>query len=262
MPKKAGECLQFENCENFRELGGYKSNNGQTVKWGMFYRTPALGSITSEKDLTIFNKLGVKHIFDFRSETEQAQFPDPVFEGVQMHKIAATLTTDGKGLNFDLPSLVSGGANAVEELLEGVSDGYEVLPFNNPAYQKMFEIIKNNETPILFHCTAGKDRTGVAAALILILLGVSEQDVVEDYMATNKNRVSTVQKMVERFSKYLQHEKSEEFIRVLAGVEEKNIWRALNAIKKKYQNYDEYFLKEFGISQTIKEKIKQNYLEN
>ena len=122
---------------------------------------------------------------------------------------------------------------------------YTALPFNNKAYKKAFEMIKNYEGPLLFHCYAGKDRTGVLTALILILLDVNYLQIFNDYMLSIRSM-----KMMCGSSA----------LPVAWQVREEWLEASLNAILVKYGSYDKYFEAEYGIDKTIKEKIKDYYL--
>lgn len=262
MQLKAGECISFEKCDNFRELGGYIGYEGKAVKGGMFFRAPALCQIKTENDVKLFSTLGIKHIFDFRSSSEQSAQPDPLFEGITTHNIPATLTKSGEEMSFDLPTILKGGRVGIMQLLQNVSEGYKVLPFNNPAYINMFNVIKAFDTPILFHCTAGKDRTGVAAALILIMLGVSESDAISDYLLTNECRKSSISALLNGYGHMIDDkENAESFIKMIAGVEEQNLISTFTEIKKTYGNYTSYFNAEFGIDDKILQAIRENYLK-
>ena len=164
--ERPGAPLPFEACENFRELGGYTGCGGRHVKYGAFYRSPALANIKTPADRARFEELGVRTVFDFRSEKERTLAPDPDFPGVVNIPASAMLAEDGSEVDFDLEKLLR-SEDGIRMLTEGVHESYARMPFGNPAYRALFGAIRAGQTPILFHCTAGKDRTGVAAALIL-----------------------------------------------------------------------------------------------
>ena len=187
--ERPGAPLPFEACENFRELGGYTGCGGRHVKYGAFYRSPALANIKTPADRARFEALGVRTVFDFRSEKERTLAPDPDFPGVVNIPASAMLAEDGSEVDFDLEKLLR-SEDGIRMLTEGVHESYARMPFGNPAYRALFGAIRAGQTPILFHCTAGKDRTGVAAALILKALGVSREDIVEDYLLTNACRTT------------------------------------------------------------------------
>ena len=197
--ERPGAPLPFEACENFRELGGYTGCGGRHVKYGAFYRSPALANIKTPADRARFEALGVRTVFDFRSEKERTLAPDPDFRAGQ--------------------------------------------------------------TPILFHCTAGKDRTGVAAALILKALGVSREDIVEDYLLTNACRTTGQDQfrgMLERAG--LPAAQAQQVTEIATGVRRESIESALDAIEEKYPSFEEYLRAEFEIGAAELEDIRARYL--
>ena len=152
--ERPGAPLPFKACENFRELGGYTGCGGRHVKYGAFYRSPALANIKTPADRARFEALGVRTVFDFRSEKERTLAPDPDFPGVVNIPASAMLAEDGSEVDFDLEKLLR-SEDGIRMLTEGVHESYARMPFGNPAYRALFGAIRAGQTPILFHCTAG-----------------------------------------------------------------------------------------------------------
>lgn len=257
---KPGAALPFEACENFRELGGYVGCGGKRVRYGVFYRAPALAAIRTPADRALFASLGVRTVFDFRSDAERTLAPDPEFPGVKNIARNALFAPDGSEQNFDLEEIVRSEAG-LRLLTEGVHEGYLRMPFENPAYRALFAAILADETPVLFHCTAGKDRTGVAAALILLALGVSREDVIADYLLTNAYRARSG----EAFRKTLEQMgvpagRAAEVADVGAGVRRESIESALNAIDARYARLEEYFAAELGVDAAALALLRERYL--
>ena len=143
----------------------------------------------------------------------------------------------------------------------GVHESYARMPFGNPAYRALFGAIRAGQTPILFHCTAGKDRTGVAAALILKALGVSREDIVEDYLLTNACRTTGQDQfrgMLERAG--LPAAQAQQVTEIATGVRRESIESALDAIEEKYPSFEEYLRAEFEIGAAELEDIRARYL--
>lgn len=259
--EKTGQPLPFEACENFRELGGYEGCGGMHVRKGVFYRAPALANIHTPADIERFQSLGIKKAFDFRSETERKAAPDPAFEGTENIAVSALLDENGQEVNFDLEEMIR-TQEGLRRLVQDVYDGYARMPFGNKAYRKMFDAIRADEVPILFHCTAGKDRTGVAAALILKMLGVCREDIISDYMRTNECRraaLGEVCRMIEAAGH--PHALAEETARLASGVRAESIESALDAIEERYPSFEAYLEAEYGIEATELEEIRARYLE-
>ncbi len=251
-----GTPVAFEVCENFRELGGYKAKDGKTVKHGMIYRTGALALVKTEKDVETFKKLKIKTVIDFRSSVERKAQPDPEFDGVTNIPISALYDTNGEEVRFDLDEIFGAGRKGVDLMLKEVEDAYESLPFNNPAYKIMFEQICSGNTPVLFHCSAGKDRTGVAAALILRALCVSDEQILDDFDITNKLRPKSRAYFIEKYAQYLPGEDMEALTQSILGVDRKLLQRTLAAIDKKYENYEEFLLKECDVTKEMLKNMR------
>ena len=145
--ERPGAPLPFKACENFRELGGYTGCGGRHVKYGAFYRSPALANIKTPADRARFEALGVRTVFDFRSEKERTLAPDPDFPGVVNIPASAMLAEDGSEVDFDLEKLLR-SEDGLRMLTEGVHESYARMPFGNPAYRALFGAIRAGQTPI------------------------------------------------------------------------------------------------------------------
>lgn len=255
-----GSPLPFERCDNFRELGGYAGLGGKHVKYGAFYRAPALANLRTEADWALFCSLGVKTVFDFRSDAERAQLPDPELPGVRCVHAPAMLDGGGGGVNFDLNAILAGGERAIDGMLDWVESSYAGIAFGNPAYRQLFEAIAAGKTPVLFHCSAGKDRTGVAAALILLALGVAREDVVRDYLLTNDCRARSRTALVKKLEPAL-GARAAEYADVIGGVRQSSIDTTLDAIERRYPSFEAYLEAECGVTPAALARIREQYLE-
>ena len=151
-----------------------------------------------------------------------------------------------------------------ENLLKGMPDEgrrmadamYERMLFGNKAYKELFRALEAGETPVLFHCSAGKDRTGVAAMLILLALGVSRADALADYMLTNVYR----REIIERF---LADKPAAErdLLLPVEGVSEPMGAGAIDEILRRYPSYEAYFADEFGLDAVRLKALRDFYLE-
>ncbi len=255
-----GTPVMFENCENFRELGGYTGRGGKKVKRGLIYRTAALAGIYSEEDVHAFNSLGIKTAFDFRSSSERDEQPDPEFDGVENISISAMYDENGNEVLFDLAKIFGDGRNGIDVMLAEVRAAYRTMPFNNPAYKMMFEQICAGNMPLLFHCSAGKDRTGVAAALILRALGVSDEQIFTDYMLTNVLRPKTREYFKKKYAKFLPGEDMETITHSILGVELDMLETSLNVIDEKYDDFEEYLRKECDVTSEMLANMRRDLL--
>lgn len=258
--------LPVEGATNFRELGGYPSAGGRHVKEGIFYRGGALGRLTSDADRALLESLGIKLVLDLRSAGEARENPDPVPRGARYLRISAMYYSDGTELDFS-----PAGMSRVEREFSAASQGpspqdaftsfYAAMPFHNPAFQAMFRALEAGDVPILFHCTAGKDRTGAAAMLILLALGVDRDTVVADYMATNRCRAAEIEAL-RRQHKGLAEEDPEQWAQLSAryGVLSRYADAALDAILDRYGSWEDYFREEYGLDHSRLTSLRDAYL--
>lgn len=252
--------LPFSKVENFRELGGYPAKENRFVKWGRFYRSARLTHLDEEETLR-FMALGMKSVLDLRSTGEIAAYPDPIFERVEQKAISAIIEMDGNEKNFDPAQLL---VQTEEEMRKDEADFmniYRNMPFHNAAYQWMFDRLLEEKTPILFHCTAGKDRTGIAAALILMALGTPRSVIEEDYMLTNLCCQKNIEKMIEKYYKPGQPVFVKEYLSCIGGVGLHNLAAALDAVEEKYPTPEAFFEAEYGLTAQKLSLLQSIYTE-
>jgi len=253
------DILGIEKKRNLRDLGGYKTQNGKHVKKGYFFRSSRLMDF-DQAELKILNSLNIKKIYDLRSKEEVKDSPDPTLKGAEYIHSSAAARVDGTEVNFSPAALIAENVYSKECNDEFTHKVYGNLPFSY-AYKRMFEDIVAGNVPILFHCSAGKDRTGIAAILILLALGVDEETAMYDYMLTNEYR----KEYIERFKKDFPLTKLDGelagMLLAYEGVTYTNADYSLKRIKEKYENYDEYFEKEYNLDKDALQRLRDLYTE-
>ncbi|MEO6571758.1 MAG: tyrosine-protein phosphatase [Ilumatobacteraceae bacterium] len=170
--------IEFEGSTNFRDLGGYPSTLGGTTRWGRVYRADGLHALTVD-DLERFASLGIVTVYDLRTDDERAESPDavPSIHVSVMGRLLATRDTP------DFAALVGhdDGVTFMRDMCVGL------LEHAAPEIGRVLTGLSTDEhLPGVFHCTAGKDRTGVIAALLLEWLGVDRETVVDDFHLTER----------------------------------------------------------------------------
>jgi len=172
--------LQLSGATNFRNLGGYAGQGGRPVRWRQLFRSDHLADLTTEDLLTI-ERLGVARVFDFRGKTERLA-QACVIPGAVVHSLAIEPTVvQGLKILIDAGQLVTVD-NAVGLMQQTYRD---FVLDNSPRFAEFFGHLLADDAPLVFHCTAGKDRTGFAAALLLEALGVPRAVILQDYLLTN-----------------------------------------------------------------------------
>ena len=173
--------IPLEGASNLRDLGGWPTRHGGTVRHGHVFRSAALHGLT-ENDVATMRRLGVHHVVDFRGDGERARWPTRLGE-VTIHPLAIAPT-----MGASLRDLVSDPNATSDDVVRVMRAAYGAYINDwHHRYRAMFDLLLAEPAmPLLFHCTAGKDRTGVAAALLLAALGVDEASIRADYLATNQ----------------------------------------------------------------------------
>ena len=253
--------LPFTGAHNFRDLGGYKTEDGRTVKWGKIYRSDNLHSLTDE-DLKYMKRLNIKSVVDFRSLEERESEPDRL--NPDMTQVLLPINFQPKELDDDSIK------NIIKDLTFGDLDSSNLLRDFNiviveefaEEYKNFFRyIIENNAEPLVFHCTAGKDRAGFASAMILTILGVSREKVIEDYLLTNtyvKDHVDD--KMLEIELKTFFRADTDN-LRKINLVEERYIQAAFDTIDSKWGGMDRYISEALNLNEEDILKLQDFYLE-
>jgi protein-tyrosine phosphatase len=188
----ADRSLHLTTAANFRDAGGYRTQDGKWVRMGLVYRSNGIEHLTDE-ELAQIGRLHIKLVCDLRTVEEIRRGPDRVPEGAV--DISADVLADDADLIHVMIVERVGGTAALEGISQVSREGIEEriyrdfvrLPSAQRAYQALFERLADpGQLPTLFHCTAGKDRTGWAQAVFLSILGVPRSTIVEDYVLTNQ----------------------------------------------------------------------------
>jgi protein-tyrosine phosphatase len=176
--------IHLEGGSNLRDLGGWGTRDGRTVRHGQVFRSAALHALT-EADLASLQTLGVRVICDFRGGGERSKFPSRIAAGtvgMTVHELAIAPT-----IGASLRDLLANRDATEADVMEVMRLAYAAYATDwHHQYRAMFDLLLASDAPLLFYCTAGKDRTGFGAALLLAALGVPEDSVLADYMATNR----------------------------------------------------------------------------
>ena len=248
---------------NIRDLGGLQAGDGRYVRKGLLYRSSALYFFDKE-ELEPVQALGIRMILDFRAESGARKRPDPPLAGAVYYNKCAGFQNMIEDLNSpaDLASLIfdeDQKGNTIDVL---VSSYMASLAFSNESYQFMFDSLLSGTAPLLFHCSNGKDRTGVAAMLILLALGVPEETVKADYMRSNVTRRAEIEALMEKY-KFLTDslDNARSFLTMVGGVLPQSADMMMSEILEKYGTYENYMEQEYGFDEEKLTKLRDMYLE-
>jgi protein-tyrosine phosphatase len=174
--------IPFEAVTNFRDLGGYRARSGRRIRWGRIFRSDALHGMT-EGDVAMYDDLGLTAVYDLRGDVEVAEQPDPM---PSRHlPILSRPAGDQTPSAFDAAASTDG-----ERLLADIYIGH--IDHAAETIGELFSALTEpGGLPAVFHCHAGKDRTGLVAALLLEALGVERTAIFDDYELTSRRSRGT-----------------------------------------------------------------------
>lgn len=240
--------VALEGAHNFRDLGGYPSEDGRSVRWGLFYRSDALADLTDD-DVEKIGKLGIKLVCDFRTAEERADAPDRLPDDPAPEVLELEIGVKGAKLNELQERILSGD-------LEGVDLGQMLVDGNRAfvtkfvdRYARLLERVQHAESlPTLVHCTGGKDRAGMASALILRTLGVPEEIVFDDFLLTNhytERRIEEILLFI-RFASLFRTDPED--VRPVLGVERAYLEAGFEEILERHGSFDAFRRDALGVS--------------
>lgn len=230
---------------NFRDLGGYKNAEGRYVKWGKVFRSDDLHNLT-DADLKYLSSIPLVSIVDFRSDDEISQAPDKNPSSLkENYKYSISPGNLMEAVVKDINALT---VERADQLMKDMN----VLLVTDSAcidqYRKFFALLQNpGDAPLMFHCSAGKDRTGMGAALFLSSLGVDEQTIMNDYLSSNTY-------LADKYAKYKAESPA---LTSLFEVKQEFLQAGLERIKKDHGSVENYLTKVLNVDI---QKMKELYL--
>ncbi|MCP8856700.1 tyrosine-protein phosphatase [Latilactobacillus fuchuensis] len=189
--------LPLQQGRNFRELGGYQTTDGHTLKWHKLIRSATLANL-NQSDLDYLADYGLQYDVDFRSVDEKTAAPDrlPQQTTYELLPVFAVDETANSASEEEMYQLFSQDATTGYQRMVKVYDNLINQERSKAAYRRFFELLLANDqdnSSLLFHCSAGKDRTGMGAAFLLSALGVPETTIQADYLLTNQASANYIQ---------------------------------------------------------------------
>ena len=239
--------FKLQGASNFRDLGGYATCDGRTVRWRHIFRSNHLGHLT-ETDIGVVRELGVKHAFDFRGSDERTAAACAVKE-ITVHSLPIEPTVVA-ALRARLQARALSSADALDIMRESYR-GYVRL--NTHSFRELFAHLVDGEGPLVIHCTAGKDRTGFACALILHALGVPESVIGEDYLLTNR---------FYRRDPASSPDLPDEVRQAIGSVRASFLAAGFETINERYGNLEGYFRDGLGLGTRERSELKRRYLQS
>lgn len=271
------QSLSLTGVGNARELGGYTTEDGRTVKHGVLLRTAKLAKAT---EADIERLLSVYHLavdVDFRGDNETESAPDPEMEGVEYLNIHILddSADPPEELEAEIAALEEQGVE-IDQITRlrlfqkygGFTDQMYVDILSSDAgkagYSRFFQALLElpEDRAILFHCSQGKDRTGCGAMLILFALGVDEETVMQDYLLTNEyNAALIAEERAYLIENGIGEDELDEFMKTMDQVYPEFMANAIQWMTETYGSPMGYIMQELGVTEPQIQALRNKFLE-
>lgn len=243
---------------NLRPLGGMETATGQRVKPGLLYRSGQLFQLDSAQQSYLSQTLNIRRIVDMRTAEERQRFPDVTWPGVKydVTDILAQPSTDNSA---SLQSMVTEHGNVHDRMIEL----YEQLALTSSAQQGYHDFITSllgPDQPMVFHCFAGKDRTGVGAALIFKILGVAPAAIMTDYLRTNQDRQAANQQILAMVRPQVEPQQLATIEQALL-VDADYLTHYFDVIDQHFGSFDAYLETGLRLTPAVLDRVRARYLE-
>lgn len=240
--------LPMEGGYNFRDLGGISTQDGRYVKWGKLFRSDDLHSLTDD-DLTYLSSIPLTTVVDFRSGQEMESSPDRRPASVE-NDYPFSITPGNLPTSAELSpaTLALIESYDMDSMMMSINEQLVTDTASIRIYVDFFRLVQQEDKiPLLFHCSAGKDRTGMAAALILFALGVDEDTVMQDYLLSNQYIKDKYAPYIERFPS----------LEPVFSVKPEFLQAGIRAMKHECGSIEEFLVRELHINI---DKMREMYL--
>ncbi|MBR0776064.1 tyrosine-protein phosphatase [Bradyrhizobium diazoefficiens] len=239
--------LSLQGASNFRDLGGYPTADGRLTRWRHIFRSNHLGQLTAA-DVETVRALGVRSAFDFRGVEERASGVCVVDE-ITVHSLPIEPTVVA-ALRAELVA----GRLTAPVALDIMRESYRnYVRHNTDSFRTLFGHLLEDHAPLVIHCTAGKDRTGFASALILHALGVPDEVISEDYLLTNQ---------FYRRDPSAATDLPEDVRNAIGSVETSYLGAAYEAVGREYGDLETYLRDGLRLGTAERTALKARYLQS
>ena len=279
MAEAAGDSqsLLLTGVGNARELGGYTTEDGKTVKHGVLLRTAKLADATEDDIQRLLTVYRLAVDVDFRGDDEAEMAPDPEMEGVEYLNIHILDDSAGppEELQAELAALEEQGIEVDRITQLRLFAKYAVMTdemyvdilssdTGKAGYSRFFRALLDlpEDRALLFHCSQGKDRTGCGAMLILFALGVDEETIMEDFLLTNEYNAALIAKEREYLIENgATEEEAETFMKTMDQVSPEFMEKAIQWMNETYGTPLGYITRELGVTESEIHELRDKFLD-
>lgn len=258
-----GAPIDLPTLANLRDLGGWTAPDGAPVARGLLYRSTKLAGIDQADTEQLVDRK-VQTVVDLRTKMERDAEPDPEVPGAT-NVFLDVFAGSEMAASADLRDLLKHPREVTSALGDGkavefMSVAYReivVLPSALKAYRGFFDVLEQTTEPVLFHCTTGKDRTGWGAALIFTVLGVSRDEIVQEYLLTNDQLLPRFKKSFEAFELA---GGDPAVLKPVLGVDRAYLQNSFDTVDKEFGSMDRYLQDGLGLDPERQQNLRAKYL--
>lgn len=257
----------FRDENNLRDLGGMPAMDSRVMTRGLVFRSGALGNL-NKVELNNLRNLHLRYVLDLRTAVEARRNPDPNIPGVRQVRVCGATDAAGHEINMSPLGFIRlamhprrRDPDKQPNRVASVAGLYASVAFDNPAYRELFKQLEAGNVPLLFHCSQGKDRTGIAAMLVLAALGYDEDVIVDRYVLTNEYRRESLSHAIDGHRVIMSRLPILRLIVQFAeGVIREFGERVFEEIHQQYGTLEAYFQAEFGLDAERLAALRDFYL--
>jgi protein-tyrosine phosphatase len=255
--------LPLTSVRNPRDLGGYPAADGKVIKSHRLLRTGKMSHLTA-KDQQFLQSYGLVQVVDLRTKAECQKSGDPAIAGVKHYNISASShdnTQAGKSLQELEKQYRLDPLAGFRQMCQSYHDSI-VSSHAQHAYHDLFELLAaTKEGATIFHCSEGKDRTGLVTVLLLHLLGVAPEVIRQDYLFSNPMLDNYRFQRDQAALKTGANLNTRACLRSLGSVANEYLDTALITVQDNYSDLDSYLSKQIGVTSSLKAELRKLYLE-
>lgn len=266
-----GGRIVLDGLPNTRDLGGISADGGRVVKHGLLIRSGALEHATDRDVRVLLDTFNVRSVIDLRTAEERREHPDPedAMQGVRFYD-APVLSASTFGITRGSSAFVKAAGmvrtlRAVRKDPAGMMVEAYAGMITDPQSQRGFaqffdDVLASEKGAVLWHCTVGKDRAGLASALLLWVLGASRDDIMADYLATNCYVGGQSQDITEALATFGLADKLQGSIQVLNSADARFLDAAFDAMERTHGSVDAYLRDALGVTDERRATLRARYL--
>ena len=243
--------VALEGAVNFRDMGEYSTTDYRSTVRGKVYRAGDISKLT-DADMEELKRRKIYTVIDFRSEADAAAAPDRLLPGANYISLPA-----GSVSAADIASLIEKHNSGMDAMVALYSD---VSHFRD-KYRQFFRqlILLPDTSALLFHCSTGKDRAGIAAALFLYTLDIPIETIISDYLASNHFRLNENQKNIDCMVN--EHGIDRKMAAELMDANPRYLESMFQALRRQHGSIDSFLSKELGINEIVKYRLREKFLQ-